>query len=56
MADVLARIATEEHARLSWDGTSALVVKPGPFLIAGIEIQVSQCVNLATKTYFTDIT
>ncbi|KAJ7825807.1 hypothetical protein B0H14DRAFT_3088537 [Mycena olivaceomarginata] len=42
MADVLARIAAEEHARLSRDGTSALVVKPGPFLIAGIEIQVSQ--------------
>ncbi|KAJ7727865.1 hypothetical protein B0H14DRAFT_3518738 [Mycena olivaceomarginata] len=42
MADVLARIAAEEHARLSRDGTSALVVKPRPFLIVGIEIQVSQ--------------
>ncbi|KAJ7343176.1 hypothetical protein DFH08DRAFT_810681 [Mycena albidolilacea] len=42
MADVLAWIAMEEHARVSQDGTSGLVVKLGPFLIAGIEIQESQ--------------
>ncbi|KAJ7885141.1 hypothetical protein B0H14DRAFT_2564086 [Mycena olivaceomarginata] len=40
--DVLARLAAEEHASLVRDGASALVVKPGPFLIAGIEIQQSQ--------------
>jgi hypothetical protein len=44
MADVLARIAAEEHARVVSDGASALTVKPGPFLIAGIEIQQEQCV------------
>jgi hypothetical protein len=42
MADVLARLAAEEHVMLVRDGASALVVKPGPFLIAGIEIQQSQ--------------
>ncbi|KAJ7829164.1 hypothetical protein B0H14DRAFT_3465840 [Mycena olivaceomarginata] len=42
MADVLARIAAEEHARVVSDGASALTVKPGPFLIAGIEIQQEQ--------------
>ncbi|KAJ7360906.1 hypothetical protein DFH08DRAFT_684340, partial [Mycena albidolilacea] len=42
MADVLARLAAEEHVSLVCDGASALVVKPGPFLITGIEIQQSQ--------------
>ncbi|KAJ7368623.1 hypothetical protein DFH08DRAFT_796508 [Mycena albidolilacea] len=42
MADVLAQLAVEEHATLVCDGVSALVVKLGPFLIAGIEIQQSQ--------------
>ncbi|KAF8197291.1 hypothetical protein K438DRAFT_1933798 [Mycena galopus ATCC 62051] len=42
MADVLARIAVEEHVRVVKDGTSALTVKPGPFLIEGIEIQQAQ--------------
>ncbi|KAJ7191675.1 hypothetical protein B0H12DRAFT_1039767, partial [Mycena haematopus] len=42
MADVLARMAVEEHARVAKDGVSGLVVKPGPFLIAGIQIQEEQ--------------
>ncbi|KAJ7716497.1 hypothetical protein B0H14DRAFT_2412883, partial [Mycena olivaceomarginata] len=42
MADVLARLAAEEHTRVATEGTSALVVKPGPFLIAGIQIQEDQ--------------
>ncbi|KAF8215390.1 hypothetical protein K438DRAFT_1955372 [Mycena galopus ATCC 62051] len=42
MADVLARIATEEHARVVRDGASALSVKLGPFLIEGIQIQQKQ--------------
>ncbi|KAJ7731090.1 hypothetical protein B0H14DRAFT_3097890 [Mycena olivaceomarginata] len=48
MADVLARIAAEEHARVVSDGASALTVKPGPFLIAGIEIQQEQTTIQAT--------
>ncbi|KAF8139538.1 hypothetical protein K438DRAFT_1995909 [Mycena galopus ATCC 62051] len=39
MADVLAQIAAEEHACVVREGVSALTVKPGPFLIEGIEIQ-----------------
>jgi hypothetical protein len=42
MADVLAQIAEEEHQRVEHDGPSALTVKPGPFLIEGIEIQTTQ--------------
>jgi hypothetical protein len=42
MADVLARLVAEEHAQVVREGTSALVVKPGPFLIAGIQIQEDQ--------------
>ncbi|KAF7377213.1 CxC2 domain-containing protein [Mycena sanguinolenta] len=42
MADVLARLAAEEHERVVKHGVSALVVKPGPFLIAGIQIQEEQ--------------
>jgi hypothetical protein len=42
MADVLARIAEEEHQQVAREGASALTVKPGPFLIEGIEIQESQ--------------
>ncbi|KAJ7821558.1 hypothetical protein B0H14DRAFT_3471465 [Mycena olivaceomarginata] len=42
MADVLARIAEEEHQRVARERASALTVKPGPFLIEGIEIQESQ--------------
>ncbi|KAJ7829807.1 hypothetical protein B0H14DRAFT_2593769 [Mycena olivaceomarginata] len=42
MADVLARIAEEEHQQVTREGASALTVKPGPFLIEGIEIQESQ--------------
>ncbi|KAJ6452203.1 hypothetical protein C8R45DRAFT_1057032 [Mycena sanguinolenta] len=42
MADVLARLAEEEHSRVAREGVSALVVKPGPFLIAGIQIQEEQ--------------
>ncbi|KAF7351521.1 hypothetical protein MSAN_01584500 [Mycena sanguinolenta] len=42
MADVLARLAAEEHARVVKEGASALVMKPGPFLIAGIQIQEDQ--------------
>ncbi|KAK6996428.1 CxC2 domain-containing protein [Favolaschia claudopus] len=42
MTEVLARIAAEEHAAVARDGASALTVKPGPFLIEGIEIQQTQ--------------
>ncbi|KAJ7178448.1 hypothetical protein C8R43DRAFT_1084402 [Mycena crocata] len=42
MADVLARIAEEEHASVVRSGAAALQVKPGSFLIAGIEIQENQ--------------
>ncbi|KAK7048776.1 CxC2 domain-containing protein [Favolaschia claudopus] len=42
MTDVLARIAAEEHAAVVRDGAPALTVKPGPFLIEGIEIQQTQ--------------
>ncbi|KAJ7812570.1 hypothetical protein B0H14DRAFT_3478739 [Mycena olivaceomarginata] len=50
MADVLARIAEEEHRRVERDGPSALTVKPGPFLIEGIEIQTTQAaLKLETK-------
>jgi hypothetical protein len=42
MADVLARLAAEEHTQVATEGISALVVKPGPFLIAGIQIQEDQ--------------
>ncbi|KAJ7807698.1 hypothetical protein B0H14DRAFT_3091221 [Mycena olivaceomarginata] len=50
MADVLARIAEEEHQRVVRDGASALTVKPGPFLIEGISIQTTQAaLKLETK-------
>ncbi|KAJ6459377.1 hypothetical protein C8R47DRAFT_1081340 [Mycena vitilis] len=42
MADVLQRISEEEHARVTRNGAAALQVKPGAFLIAGIEIQEDQ--------------
>ncbi|KAF8214393.1 hypothetical protein K438DRAFT_1902273 [Mycena galopus ATCC 62051] len=42
MGDVLARLAEEEHARVVRDGASALAVKPGPFLMEGIDLQQAQ--------------
>ncbi|KAF8169581.1 hypothetical protein K438DRAFT_1774163 [Mycena galopus ATCC 62051] len=41
-AEVLARLAAEDHARVERDGALALTIKPGPFLIAGINIQEAQ--------------
>ncbi|KAF8210750.1 hypothetical protein K438DRAFT_1958972 [Mycena galopus ATCC 62051] len=42
MADVLVRLAEEEHARVIRDGELALAVKPGPFLMEGIDLQQAQ--------------
>jgi NADH:ubiquinone oxidoreductase subunit 6 (subunit J) len=51
MADVLQRIAKEEHERVEKNGAAALQVKPGAFLIAGIEIQENQCVAFSYSAY-----
>ncbi|KAJ7669560.1 hypothetical protein DFH06DRAFT_1321616 [Mycena polygramma] len=46
MADVLRRLAEEEHARVSREGVPVMLIKPGPFLIAGLEIQETQAALL----------
>ncbi|KAF7359938.1 hypothetical protein MVEN_00720200 [Mycena venus] len=42
MADVVKRIAEEDHTRVSRNGASALQVNPAAFLMAGMEIQQTQ--------------
>jgi hypothetical protein len=46
MADVMLCIAEDEHKRVEENGAAALLVKPSAFLMAGIEIEESQCVSL----------
>ncbi|KAJ7113743.1 hypothetical protein C8R43DRAFT_1138589 [Mycena crocata] len=42
MADVMRRIAEEDHKRVSERGAAELLVKPAAFLMAGIEIEDNQ--------------
>ncbi|KAJ7635975.1 hypothetical protein DFH06DRAFT_1139060 [Mycena polygramma] len=42
MADVVARISQEDHARVAMSGAAAMAVKPAGFLMAGMEIEETQ--------------